>query len=167
MRKRFTGHLVRWRSCPFWCFFFILSLLLCLKPRHKIRIWHFSSDILRCCHSPTLAGLPAWISKGCEFPRSAISSTEKSEPCPADTEFSQRLSLSSCAHEVVKADAPTFVSRHRESRCFALAAKRFYVARLRIRASVELCRCTSKTFLCVLNKISGSSAALQLKCKNK
>lgn len=61
------------KELSFWMFFF-LSLL---ETQIKIRIWHFSSDILRYCHSPTLVGLPSWISKRCEVPWTAASSTEK------------------------------------------------------------------------------------------
>lgn len=92
-------------------FFYFLFLSL----TRKIRIWHFPSDVLRYCHSTTLAVLPAWISKGCELDWYGVSSTEKRRaPRPADKEFSQRLPPSSCTHEVVKSNPPTFVSRQVE-----------------------------------------------------
>lgn len=154
----------------FFFFFFSLSLL---ETQTKIRIWHFSSDILRYCHSPTLAGLPAWISKGSELSWCAVSSTpRRSVPRPADTEFSQRLSPSSGAHEVVNEDPSTFVSRHSRisiwtEDLFCTRCQENCVDRGWIRAWVEPCQHTFKTFLCVLNIISGTGGALQSRSNNK
>lgn len=40
--------------------FGMFSSLSLLETQTKIRIWHFSSDILTYCHSPTLGGVVQW-----------------------------------------------------------------------------------------------------------
>lgn len=131
----FTRYLVRWRSCPFWCFLspsLYLSFFL-LETQTKIRFWHFSSNILRYCHLPTLVGLPAEFQRDANSPElPQVQRRKEDGPHPADTEFSWRLPSSSCAQEVVKVDPQIFVFSHVHSQislgqrtCFAFSTKRF------------------------------------------
>lgn len=121
----FTGYLVRWRSCPFGCFF----------------------------------SLSAW-------------NPDKNKDLTFLVRYTEVLPLTN-AHEVLKAGPQTFVSRHRQSNftwredSFCTRCQEVCVNRLWIYAWAELCRHTLKTFLCVLNIISGSGGALHLKSKNE